>query len=293
MEDEGGDHMWTRAQLKQRAKAALHRNYWKVVLVALLAGFFGAGGFSAGSSIGSSASDQIVSDRVDHVIDAELGWDTDDDDYDDTGDYDDADDWDEEDDGSAADFAKGFADGFADGFGAELASVLVVLLTITVVMVVALAVAFVISAFLLNPLEVGSKRFFFYNLNAPAEVKELAFGFDHAYMNVVKTMFFRDLYTFLWSLLFIIPGIVKAFEYRMVPYLLAEYPDMPKEQAFETSKRMMDGQKWRTFVLDLSFLGWNILSALTLGILGVFYVHPYKNMTDAALYESLKYRQQN
>lgn len=283
--DEGGDHMWTRAQLKERAKAALHRNYWKVVLVALLAGFLGTGGFSSGSSIGSSATDGIVSNRIDNAMDHALGWDSDDD-YS----YDDTDDWDEEDDtSSAADFAKGFA----DGFGAELASVLVFLLTFLIVMIAAVAIAFVVDAFLINPLDVGSKRFFFYNLNAPAEVRELMFGFDHAYMNIVKTMFFRELSIFLWSLLFIIPGIVKSYEYRMIPYLLAEYPDMPKEQAFETSKRMMNGQKWRTFVLDLSFLGWNILSALTLEILGIFYVRPYKNMTDAALYESLKYRQQN
>ena len=283
--DEGGDHMWTRAQLKERAKAALHRNYWKVVLVALLAGFLGTGGFSSGSSIGSSATDGIVSDQIDNAMDHALGWDSDDD-YS----YDDTDDWDEEDDTSSV---ADFANGFADGFGAELASVLVFLLTFLIVMIAAVAIAFVVDAFLMNPLEVGSKRFFFYNLNAPAEVRELMFGFDHAYMNIVKTMFFRELYIVLWSLLFIIPGIVKSYEYRMIPYLLAEYPDMPKEQAFETSKRMMNGQKWRTFVLDLSFLGWNILSALTLGILGIFYVRPYKNMTDAALYESLKYRQQN
>ncbi len=284
--------MWTRAQLKERAKAAFHRNYWKVVLVALIVGFLGAGGFSAGRSIGSSASDGIVSDWVDQAF----GWDTDEDWDDDSEDWDDdSDDWDDDDtdSGTISDFGSGFADGFSDGFGVGFASVLVILLTVFIVMAVAIVIAFAVNAFLINPLDVGGKRFFFYNLNAPAEIKELAFGFDHAYMNIVKTMFFRDLYTFLWSLLFIIPGIVKAYEYRMIPYLLAEYPDMPREQAFEASRRMMNGQKWKSFVLDLSFIGWNILSAITLGIVGVFYVDPYKNMTDAALYEALKYRQQN
>lgn len=284
--------MWTRAQLKERAKAAFHRNYWKVVLVALIVGFLGAGGFSAGRSIGSSASDGIVSDWVDQAF----GWDTDEDWDDDSEDWDDdSDDWDDDDtdSGTISDFGSGFADGFSDGFGVGFASVLVILLTVFIVMAVAIVIAFAVNAFLINPLNVGGKRFFFYNLNAPAEIKELAFGFDHAYMNIVKTMFFRDLYTFLWSLLFIIPGIVKAYEYRMIPYLLAEYPDMPREQAFEASRRMMNGQKWKSFVLDLSFIGWNILSAITLGIVGVFYVDPYKNMTDAALYEALKYRQQN
>lgn len=284
--------MWTRAQLKERAKAAFHRNYWKVVLVALIVGFLGAGGFSAGRSIGSSASDGIVSDRVDQVMDQAFGWDTDDDWDDDSDDWDDdSDDWDDDDTDSST--ISDFWSGFADGFGVGFASVLVILLTVFIVMAVAIVIAFAVNAFLINPLDVGGKRFFFYNLNAPAEIKELAFGFDHAYMNIVKTMFFRDLYTFLWSLLFIIPGIVKAYEYRMIPYLLAEYPDMPREQAFEASRRMMNGQKWKSFVLDLSFIGWNILSAITLGIVGVFYVDPYKNMTDAALYEALKYRQQN
>ena len=64
---------------------------------------------------------------------------------------------------------------------------------------------------------------------------------------------------------------------------------MTKEQAFEESKRMMQGQKWKAFVLDLSFIGWNILSALTLGILGIFYVQPYMDATHAALYEALRY----
>ena len=74
----------------------------------------------------------------------------------------------------------------------------------------------------------------------------------------------------------------------MIPYLLADNPQMTKEQAFAESKRMMQGQKWKAFVLDLSFIGWFILTAITCGILGVFYVNPYKYMTDAELYVALK-----
>ena len=77
----------------------------------------------------------------------------------------------------------------------------------------------------------------------------------------------------------------------MIPYLLAEHPDMPKDQAFAMSRQMMKGQKWKAFVLDLSFLGWSILSLFTLGILGLFYVNPYKYSTKAALYETLRYGQ--
>ena len=115
------------------------------------------------------------------------------------------------------------------------------------------------------------------------------FTFDHNYKNVTKVMFLRDLYTALWTLLFIIPGIVKGYEYKMIPYLLAENPDMSQQEAFGRSKQMMDGNKWKAFVLDLSFLGWSILSALTLGILGIFYVNPYYNMTQAAFYEAVKF----
>ena len=73
----------------------------------------------------------------------------------------------------------------------------------------------------------------------------------------------------------------------MIPYLLAENPNLTGEEAFALSKQMMNGQKWNAFVLDLSFIGWNILSGFTLGILSALYVQPYKNFTNAALYEEL------
>ena len=63
-----------------------------------------------------------------------------------------------------------------------------------------------------------------------------------------------DFCTFLWSLLLIIPGIVKSYEYRMIPYLLADHPEMSKDEAFAASKAMIDGNKWDAFVLDFSFI---------------------------------------
>ena len=117
----------------------------------------------------------------------------------------------------------------------------------------------------------------------------IGYAFDVEYKNIVKIMFFRDLYLLLWTLLFVIPGIIKYYEYRMVPYILAENPQMPKNQVFVESRQMMDGQKWSTFLLDLSFLGWDILGVMTGGILTLFYVQPYKDATGAALYERLRY----
>ena len=74
----------------------------------------------------------------------------------------------------------------------------------------------------------------------------------------------------------------------MVPYILAENPDMSREEVFALSKQMMKGNKWDAFVLDLSFILWDILGACTLGILHIFYIEPYKRLTDAGLYQALK-----
>ena len=101
-------------------------------------------------------------------------------------------------------------------------------------------------------------------------------------------MFWKDLFTFLWSLLFVIPGIVKSYEYMMIPYLLAENPDMSREDAFAESKRMMDGNKWDTFVMDLSFIGWLLLGAITMNIVNILYTNPYMYLTHAELYHTLK-----
>ena len=73
----------------------------------------------------------------------------------------------------------------------------------------------------------------------------------------------------------------------MVPYIIKEHPEISGTQAISLSRQMMNGHKWNTFVLDLSFLGWHILSILTLGILEIFFVTPYIQATDAELYKAL------
>ena len=156
------------------------------------------------------------------------------------------------------------------------------------VMLVVMIISIALSLFVFTPLVIGAQRFFVVSHYQKAELNELGFAFTHSYMNIVKTMFFMNLYVFLWSLLFIIPGIIKAYEYRMIPYILAENPDIDTKQAFAMSKQMMDGNKWNTFVLGLSFLGWIILSMFLCGIPLVFYVNPYILMTNAELYVALK-----
>lgn len=98
--------------------------------------------------------------------------------------------------------------------------------------------------------------------------------------------FLRGLYTFLWALLFIIPGIVKAYSYAMTPFIMAENPNMTAKEAINASKIMMDGHKWELFCLGFSFIGWNLLNALTLGI-GSLFLNPYTNAAYAAFYRSI------
>lgn len=74
----------------------------------------------------------------------------------------------------------------------------------------------------------------------------------------------------------------------MIPYILAENPKIQRKKAFKLSKEMMKGNKWKTFILDLSFLGWELLSIFTFGLLNIFYINPYKVATAVELYEVLK-----
>lgn len=170
-------------------------------------------------------------------------------------------------------------------------------LATTVFIVMALLISIliiVLKIFVGNLLEVGGMNFFIKNRTEKAGIGELLSGFKSGhYGNIVLTLFLRDLYIVLWSLLFIIPGIIKGLEYRMVPYILAENPGMDRKEAFAISKRMMDGQKWDTFVLSLSFIGWELLSVITCGIVGIFYVNPYIQATFVELYSYNKIKAYN
>lgn len=158
-----------------------------------------------------------------------------------------------------------------------------------VVFLTIFAFAMLVNVFIYNPLEMGCCRFFFKNLEEPSKISNVVYAFDHSYKNIVKTLFYRDIYIILWSMVFIIPGCIKKYEYRMIPYLLAENPELSAEEAFRMSKEMMKGNKWKAFVLDFSFIGWEILSALTCGMLSIFFVEPYHYSSNAVLYETLRY----
>ena len=98
--------------------------------------------------------------------------------------------------------------------------------------------------------------------------------------------FLRGLYIALWSLLFIIPGIVKSYSYAMTPYIMTEHPEMTANEAITASRQLMDGHKMELFLLQLSFIGWMILNIFTLGI-GSLWLNPYMQATEAAFYRYL------
>lgn len=150
---------------------------------------------------------------------------------------------------------------------------------------VVILIVLVAKVFVGNLLKMGGYRFFILNQTAQPGSGTLLDGFRSGhYVNIVLTMFLRDLFTALWSLLLVVPGIVKHYEYLMVPYIIAENPAMDYKEAFQISKQMMDGEKMEAFIMDLSFLGWYLLSAVTCGLLAIFYVNPYVQASFAEMY---------
>ena len=192
-------------------------------------------------------------------------------------------------------FASGTGCGFANApkvqpIATEAAAEIPAAFWAVLGVIAALALAFGIFAIigLVNPFNVGTYKYSLNAVRGEGNISDLGSGFDVSYKRNVKVMFFYDLYSLLWTMLFIIPGIIKIYEYRMIPYILADNPDLDKKEVFALSKAMMKGNKWRAFVLDLSFILWDFLSGLTLGFVGVFWVAPYKLLTNAALYDELK-----
>ena len=150
-------------------------------------------------------------------------------------------------------------------------------------------ISLLIKIFLTNPLQVGCYHFFRNNVaTTGATLNDLKEGFGD-YGRVFITLFLRDLFLVLWSLLFFIPGIVKSYSYRLVPYLLKDHPELSATEAITRSRQMMNGHKWQAFTLDLSFIGWYLLGILTLGAVTIFWANPYHDNAAAALYLDLEY----
>lgn len=152
-----------------------------------------------------------------------------------------------------------------------------------------LAVTFGVTCFVTNILEVGQNRFMMINRGRRSDVGVLFSGYRQDFGNIVVVQLLRSLFLSLWYLALIIPGIIKSYEYAMIPYLLAENPKMPYRRAFDLSRMMTNGRKMDMFLLDLSFIGWYLLGVLTCG-LGIPFVIPYHQAALAEQYTALRSR---
>jgi hypothetical protein len=183
--------------------------------------------------------------------------------------------------------AKGKADEVGKDiiYDPDFIKIMIIVLSILGVI---LAASFLVKIFLINPLEIGCNRFFIVNQYEKANIGELSYSYKNNYINAVSGIFLRDLFIILGLFLFVIPGVIITYSYRMVPYILAENPTVKGVDALRISREMMKGNKWSAFVYDLSFIGWYLLGCITCGIALAFYVYPYKLNADAQLYLAIK-----
>ena len=164
-----------------------------------------------------------------------------------------------------------------------------VLLIILAIYLIVLAIATCYSVFVVTPLTVGYHRYFvmargFDNINFGVLFSNFREG---RYFSGVRLGWAKTWRISLWSLLFIIPGIIKSYEYCMAEYIIAENPDIDAKRALQLSKAMTDGEKWHIFGMQLSFIGWYLLGCLCCGV-GVLFVEPYYQATMAELYTVLR-----
>jgi len=154
--------------------------------------------------------------------------------------------------------------------------------------IVSIVMSFVYQFFLANPLKVGYSRFFLENMNYhKTKYSRIFYGFyKNNYINSVKTIGLTTIYKDLWNFT-IIGGLIKKYSYRLVPYIVAENPTLKANEAITLSRQLMNGYKFKAFLLDFSFAGWEILNILTFGLLGIFFLNPYSEGANAEFYKTI------
>lgn len=135
-------------------------------------------------------------------------------------------------------------------------------------------------------IEVGYAKFNLNLVDGWEASFENIFAYFSDWLTMVKAKILRSLYTFLWGLLLIIPGVIASLNYSMTDYILAEHPELSASEALRRSKEMMRGNRWRLFCLNFSFIGWIILFTVTMGI-GFLWLRPYMNAATAAFYREI------
>lgn len=248
--------MWTRRELKDYAKGFLKKHYWKAFIVCLIASLLSGGGSSNSGSSNTNYNDDTYYNNEYTIVE-------------------------EYNDNVTLEFDSPIFNFFTRNFKSPLFMIGggFVTLMFFVFIILMITVGFAI--------EVGKTRFFLDGFKDDVSISKLFSPFNsEEYLKIVKTQFLRGLYNFLWFLLLIIPGVIKYYEYRLVPYILAEKPDLSSNEIILKSRELTSGHKMEMFVLDLSFIGWYLLGGLFFGI-GVFFVDPYAEATYARLYNVL------
>ena len=235
--------MWSRDELKSRAKGALSKSYWPSFFVCLLSGII-AGGIS-------------LSYRFDRFPDR----------------------WNNLHINPHTNFRFPH---FDPGY------FIPVLFILGFLGIIAAVIGLGYGFFVAEPIKVGKNRYFLDNRSGKSDFADIFFSFRKGqYLSIVASMAWRALFTFLWTLLFIIPGIIKAYSYSMVPYILADNPNIGYDRALKLSMEMTRGYKAKIFVLQLSFIGWYLLGAICLFV-GVLFVKPYYEATLAEAYVTIR-----
>jgi len=294
--------MWTRRELKEEAKAVLKKHYWKAVLVGVLIMFVGDA-LNMYMVTGNLVSLSGVEWREIQGNESKL---------------------------NAFSTLFSSLEDSAISFGGLIVPLSETLmweqarrgnlLMITLVCLLSLLVLGLMQCFLINPFAVLYRGFFVNSFEKEIGVRESFQITGKEYWNYIKIMFMRDAKISLWSCLptgllmvaiFIkrslslalllvilsIPAIIllyiKIYECMLVPYILQSNPRIGAREALVESRRLMQGEKWKLFVLQLSFIGWSVLSMLTFNILAIFFVTPYQCYTYAALYRKLNPKREN
>lgn len=254
--------------LKNNARAALRNFYWNAVVVSVLVLILGGSlgvqqaNFSFNYSIPSFS--DIMEDNY-H-----------DDDYDDYDYYDDDDYYGDDD---YYDYS------YDDNSDAEMfENVVAMLMTVTIIIFIA---AILFSVFVGSIVTVGQYRFYLNSRTGTGKISDIFSNFKNgAYFKTFSGILIMNVKIVLWYMLFIVPGVIKTYEYFLVPYILADNPHIERNRAFELSKRAMDGEKLNCWVLQLSFIGWNILASIV--PFGRLFLAPYYNATMAEFYSCMK-----
>ena len=151
-------------------------------------------------------------------------------------------------------------------------------------------IALIIRILFINPISVGEKRVFLESINyKKTKFTTIVFPFKakkRRYKTTVETMLTVRIYQLLWNIT-IIGGAIKHYSYLLVPYIIAENPHIEAKDAIKISRTMMNGNKFKAFLLDVTFLGWEILNIISLGIIGIYY-SPYYTATITELYRVLR-----